>query len=481
MNILDLSSINLGPLDANDDEHLPEYFVSFGDFENLVRKNRFIVVGAKGTGKSAIKKHLCENRRKAGKMTIDLDDSLGFSLSQIKTTSPAEVKNKMKGYIMSLILNHLSTSDDILDLDKKKIDKLKESIPLIQKLLTPLTLKAEGVVEYAIKDLFPKQKQGDLVRMLDPSVSATINAVLRNKDLWILIDDIDSVFTSDSIESSLRFVEGLIYAASDLSVRAFRKSVWILLLLRSEIYEELTRKATELDKEVTYIWEIVWDAEALKKCLAERIRWAFKEKKGKASWKYWSLLFDVSSEKDVEKLQNYLLERIINGPRDLLLLVELSRKTACKHSANKMKLKHIQESEYDYGKIKLRQITSNFQRIYWEIDRVIDRLFRKGQQFYTRAGLEKHINDNLLTDPVARDDFKELKWLRTCSSFLFIQILYRIGCIGYWDPPKRRYIYVLERLSPNRTLAKSTKFKLHSALAEYLELKTPSSEKKSRK
>lgn len=481
MNPIELSNIFLGHWDANDDEHLPEYFISFGDFTNLINKERFVVVGAKGTGKSAIRRHICETRKETDNMTIDLDDSLGFSLSQLKTTSPAEVKNKMKGYFVALIINHLLSSENISGQDKEKISRLKEGVPLIEKLLKPLRIKLGGIVEYAIKDLFPKQKQGNLLRILDPVVSATITEVLGKKDLWIIIDDIDSLFTSDNIESSLRFVEGLIYSASDLSIRIFKKKVWILLLLRSEIFEELTRKAVELDKEVTYIWEIVWDADALKKCLAERIRWVFGEKKGKPSWKYWTFLFDVSNENDVEKLQNYLLERIINGPRDLLFLVEQSRQTACKHSAGKIKLKHIKESEYLYGEIKLKQITSNFQRIYWDIDRVIDRLFRKGQQIYTRTSLDTHINDNLLTDPTARDDFKELRWLRTCNPFIFIQILYRIGCIGYWDPAKRRYIYVLERSSPDKTLVRSAKFKLHSALVEYLELKSLATKKKSKK
>jgi SpoVK/Ycf46/Vps4 family AAA+-type ATPase len=477
MNMPDLSNIYLGPLEANDDDNLTEYFVLFGDFSNVAKKNRFIVVGPKGTGKSAIKKHLYENRAAAGKLTIDLDDSLGFSLSQLKTKSPAEIKNKMKGYLIALILNHLSSLKDIPEQDKTRFEKLKKGEPLIEKLLKPLSIKA-GFVEYAIKDLFPKQKQSDLLKLIDPAVSETIREVLKKKDFWIIIDDIDTVFTSDDAESSLRFVEGLIYSASDLCIKTFKKRVWILLMLRSEIFEELLRKATELDKEMTYIWEIVWDAEALKKCLAERIRWAYGEKKGKPSWKYWTLLFDVSSEKEVESLQNYLLERIINGPRDLLLLVDQARETAEKRTLKKIRIKDIEDSEYNYGELKLRQITSNFQRIYWDIDLVIDRLFREGKQIYTRNELINHINNNLLTNPEVRSDFKTLTWLGKRSSFKFIQILYRTGCIGYWDESKRRYIYVLERSNPDKALAQSPRFKLHSALAEFLVLKPPQSRKK---
>jgi hypothetical protein len=465
----DLSKPFLGPLDADDDNNLREYFVSFGNFSGLLGKELFVVVGAKGTGKSAIKRHLCEIRKEKQRHTIDLQDTYGFSLSHLKTSSPSEIKNKMKGYFIALILKHLIDSPNLPSEHKEKLKSLTGEMSLFKKLIKPLKLKTP-FAEYAIKDLFPDNRRVNLLTMLDSAVSNAIVEALGEDDLWILVDDIDTVFTSDDEESSLRFIEGLIYSASDLSFRIFKRAVWIVLLLRSEIYEELTRKATELDKETPYFWEIAWDGESLKKLLAERIRWAFGMGSGEAVWKYWALLFDVKDESDTSLLQEYLIERSINGPRDLLLLIDMSRKMAAKQNAQKIDLSHVKESEYEYGKMKLRQITSNFQRIYAQVDRVIDRLFRGSQQIYSREDLEKHINDDLLTSPNAKGDFIDLRWLHTCNAFLFTEILYRIGFIGYLDPDAKRYIYVLEKSNPDKTLISSAEFKIHSAFTSYLEL-----------
>lgn len=469
MNILDISKRILGPPDANDDDNLNEYFISFGDFEDLMGKNRFIIVGPKGTGKSAIKKHVCMTRKENKQMVIDIDDSYGFPLSELKTQSSAEIKNKMKVYFKSIILRHLVDSEKVTQDKRNKINGIIGDMPWYQKLIKPVKLKLV-VAEYAISELFPTNKRGQLLQLLDPKIDDLIIDIIGNNDLWIVIDDIDTVFTSDDDKSSLRFVEGLIYSASDLSIRNFKKKVWIILLLRSEIYEELTRMATDLDKEVFYFWEIVWDDNSLKKCLAERIRWAANAEKGLPIWEYWSMLFDSKNEKSTTSLQSYLIERLINGPRDLLFLVDLARETAYSKKATKIKLSHIKESETKYGKQKLLQITSNFQRIYQDIDKVIDRLFRGKKQVYTREELEAQINNDLLTNPGARDDFRHLLWLRTCTSYLFIDIIYKIGVIGYWDPSAHRFIYVLQKSNPDETLLHSAKFKLHSALANYLEL-----------
>lgn len=478
MNKLDISVPILGPPDANDDDNLHNYFVLFGDFQDLNRKSRFAVVGAKGTGKSAIKKHLSRTRESSKLPVIEFDESLGFSLSALKTQSPAEIKNKMKGYLKTIILQYIASSSDLTKEQKNKVKKLLGDTPLYQRLLQGVTIKA-GIIEYALSELFPKNKRGQLARLLDPSVNGLIMDLLGDKDLWVFIDDIDTIFTSDDNNASLKFVEGLIYAVSDLSVRELKKKVWIVLLLRSEIYEELTRLATEMDKETTYFWKVAWDDESLKKCLSERVRWAAGAKEELPGWKYWALLFDTKNKASTTDLQSYLLKRLMNGPRDLILLTELARRVAHAGKAQRIAIKDLEKSEYEYGETKLRQINSNFQRIYPDIDKVVDRLFRKKKQVYSRKELETKINKDLLTNPTARQDFSHLSWVRMSTPFLFVDILYRVGIVGYFAPSEHRYIYVLQRSNPDKTLLKSTRYKIHSALSAYLELEAEQTKKKS--
>ncbi len=468
--MFDLSTLSLGPFDADDDTNISEYFVPFGDLDALLNKSKLIMVGVKGTGKSAVKKYLYALRERDGQFVIEIDDTYGVPLSELNSSSPAEIKNKMKGYLIGIVIRYLLESPDVDDDRKAELRKLEDRVPFIKKLLKNLKLKPV-YFELAVGELFAKNKRSGLLKVIDPSVTQVISNALEGKDLWILIDDIHRVFTSDNRDLSLRFVEGLIYTASDLSVGMFTKAVNLILFLRSEIYDELVLRAEELDKELQYIWRVVWDNDELKRFLAERIKWALDAKSGLKTWKYWQLFFDTKMKKETEELQNYLIERVINGPRDLLLQIDGARKLAVMDRAAKISLSHIQESEFSYGEEKLNQINRNFQHIYSDVKLVLDYLFRKGKQTYTRTALESRVNNNLLTKPEARKDFEQVRWLRTCTAFGFLEILYRVGFIGYWEPVYQRYVYVLEKASPNRTLVRSNKFKIHSAFTKYLELK----------
>jgi hypothetical protein len=378
----------------------------------------------------------------------------------------------MKGYFTALVLNHLSESLQILPENKSKLKTLGEGTPIIQKFLKPLKITTP-IGEYAISELFSSDKRAELLTVLDKKVVNEIKMALDENDLWLMIDDIDTIFTSDDANASLKFIEGLVGSASDINARVFGKSVWIVLFLRAEIYEELKRNASELDKVLSYVWPIAWDEDALTVFLGERIRWAFHSEKGLPIWEYFMLLFDVNNKSGALNTFKYLFERSINGPRDLLLLVDMARKVAATRGAERISLSDIKESEYDYGKTKLEQINSNFQRIYNDIDHVIDRLFRDGQQIYQRKELLKHIDDELLTHPKAREDFHELRWLRTCTSFRLMEILYQTGLIGYWGATKKRYVYALEKTKLDKTVTSETKFKVHNAFSTYLELTPP--------
>jgi hypothetical protein len=464
-----LSNLSLGPLDADRDENLKDYFITIEDFKNLIEKRLFIIVGPKGTGKSAIKRYLCDLRQNQQKLVIEINSKHGFPLDQLNTSSPAEIKNKMKGYFTALVLNHLSESPQILPKKKTKLKNLGDGTPIIQKFLKPLKITTP-IGEYAISELFSSNKRVELLTVLDNKVVDEIKTALDENDLWLMLDDIDTIFTSDDANASLKFIEGLVYSASDINARAFGKSVWIVLFLRAEIYEELKRKAIELDKVLSYIWQIAWDEDALMEFLGERIRWAFHSKKGLPNWEYFKLLYEVNNKSEALNIFKYLVERSINGPRDLLLLVDMARKVAATRGAARISLSDIKESEYDYGKTKLEQINSNFQRVYNDIDHVIDRLLRERKQIYQRKALLKHIDNELLTHPQAREDFRDLRWLRTCTSFRLMEILYQTGLIGYWDAAKKRYVYALEKTKLDQTVTGETKFRVHSAFSTYLEL-----------
>lgn len=474
MNKINLKKISFKPYDADIDKNLIEYFIPYGNFEKLLNGELFIVSGIKGSGKSAIKIYISENRKKNNQLTICLDrssPSYNIQLSDFKASSSYEIENKIKGYLSGIILQYVLNSPLINGKDKSRLTEFKNEIPLIKRIIESVKLKPP-FAEIAIKEIFPKKKKGELLKLINKSFIEEIKKILGNKDIWILFDDVDKVFISDDNSSSLEFIKGLICAVRYFN-NEYQKIVNIVILLRSEIYEELKVKFEELDKIRDFIWEIEWKSEDLQSLLSERIKWNLKNYKEQKDWKCWMIIFNVKNENQTIKYREYIIERLINGPRDLLYLVESAKENAILKGRNKISLSHIKEIESDYGNEKLLDVTRNYQRKYEDIIYVIDRLFRGTCQVYKRVELENQINKKILTNSYARDDFKHLRWLNMCTPYNFIEILYKIGVIGYWNSRKRRYIYSLERSKPEEIIFNSGNIKLiiHSAFKEHLSLK----------
>jgi len=154
------------------------------------------------------------------------------------------------------------------------------------------------------------------------------------------------------------------------------------------------------------------------------------------------------------------------------MLVDYARELAFQRDAKRISQAHIEESEFRYGKEKLRQIVANFGRNYPRINSVVERLFRKARGTYSRSELEDHINDSLLTNRAAMDSFAQLSWLGTCTAFSLITILYRVGVIGYLDPITENHVFVLEDKEPEKELIETNSLAVHPAFSKYLQLVT---------
>ena len=371
-----------------------------------------------------------------------------MSLSELNTSSPAEIKNKLKGYLTALVIRTLLRDPAIPRNDANELKRLGGKGSFLRRFVQKA--KVTQYLDFSLADVFLPEERSGLLQTMDPNMIATILRILDDRDIWILFDDIHTVFTSDDRELTIRFIEGLIYAASDLSVRIYNRMVFVVLFLRSEIFDELTLTAEELDKELGFVWRVNWGRDELVEFLAERIKWALDVERDMEIWKCWCQIFRAETKTAIREVQDYLIERVINGPRDLLLLVENARTAAVAAGASTIDRLHIEQGEYSYGDEKLNQINRNYQHVFSNMKSVLDFLFRQENQDYTRDDLETLLNDKLLTNPQARSDFQDTRWIRTRTPFAFTQILFQVGFIGYWNPTSRRYVFSLEEARPDR-------------------------------
>jgi hypothetical protein len=206
---------------------------------------------------------------------------------------------------------------------------------------------------------------------------------------------------------------------------------------------------------------VKWDKKELIDFLCARIVWGFKVEKDDP-WKIWKLLFETNTKKEVEEIQDYMIRRVINGPRDMLLLVDEAKKHAVSNKSSRISLSDIKASEYDYGEEKLFQINRNYQRVYVEIKYILEKYFRGFTQNTDRKEIQSLFKKEILKE-------SKLEWIRKSTPFNFIQILYKIGFIGYLNSANDHYIYSLEKPKMGH-MADDCQLKIHDAFVSYLEL-----------
>ena len=456
---MNLNELNLGPLDADDDSNIDKYFVQFGEFEDLQNKTKFVMVGVKGTGKSAVRKYLSTKEKHGGKFVIELDDSYNIPSKQMKDIGAIEITNRMESFLIKLILHYLLKEGNLESSERQKLNKI--NYPFFKKIIKTLQdTSVDFYVKTSLQELF-SQEQSEISEVLNTKTIETLQSVIGKNEVWIFIDDIHKVFSLDDADASLRFVEGLIYLASNINIRTFDRKVNVVLFVRSEIYQDLLLIAEELDKETQYIWNVEWDKNELINFLSARIAWGFKVERDDPL-KIWKLLFEANTNKEISEIQNYIIERVINGPRDMLLLVDEARKHAASNQSSKISLGDIKASEYDYGEEKLFQINRNYQRIYEEIKYILEKYFRGTSQKTNRKEIQDLFKKEILQE-------SKLEWIRKSTPFNFIQVLYKIGFIGYLDSPSNHYIFSLEKPKMGH-MANDCQLKIHDAFVAYLEL-----------
>ena len=68
----DLRGLNLGSLAAENDTALSSYFVRTEAFDRVQQANRWLVLGNRGSGKTAIFRTLAEQKRTEGRKVVEL-------------------------------------------------------------------------------------------------------------------------------------------------------------------------------------------------------------------------------------------------------------------------------------------------------------------------------------------------------------------------------------------------------------------------
>lgn len=440
-NSVDLQKLKFGSDDAERDAKngfLSKVFLKTSFYNRVRDGERELVVGRKGSGKSALCLSLKSALETEGRSVVLVTPKLLSvpKIQQLKVNSISREESyvlswkyvllvkisfelialieklnlEIEGHNKSLLRDVKKFLSENGEIKKGIWGKLLEALNVFKKISAKIGLFDVGF------EASNQQLQIDAANLLEGFEKKLENLLISLDyiDITILIDRIDEVWSP--VEESELMVIGLINAIHDLN--STLHNTRIVLFLRSDIYDIL--KFNDADKLRNLEERIIWSEVDLKQLIVTR---------GKISSgsnitdvdALWGLFFDDKVNGDDSF--NYILDRTLKRPRELIQFCNLSLTLAQNKGQNKITKSIILEAEGQYSNWKLNDLASEF-LVQHPFLRDLLALFQGFQPEFTRDEFDERYG--AVQKKLARQ-YPELYSLGANS---MLQVLFRIGFLG---------------------------------------------------
>lgn len=441
---MDLRSVDFGRDTAEFDQHLSEYFLETPTFQLVVDGQRSIVIGRKGTGKTALVKYMSEGERPSHEYIlkiesshatyVKIDENLRSFVSQVKNLDSSFKLGWLFTVVLALVERF--TKETTLAVTKEERDLHKFALAnLGYDPADPISAIAGYVTSWIknLKSLGPAHRASpaarepslDEPRLLQLIVGAVDRVTKKGKRVYFLFDRLDERW--DGSELYANFLQGLLLAIKDL--RANCPRVCPVVFLRDDIFDEVTKGFQHIDHYRMEIEQIRWDERSLLEMAALRIASSMRRKGDRFAdgdaVALWRVVFpeDVPFKKNPIPSHAYMIERTLSRPRDIILFATKARDVALARRNSHVTAKDLTHAETDYSQTKLKDLFAECSYRYPGLDQVVQRFRRK------TAGFDRDELRMLLLE-IAEEVGPQVGWIPT-NEIEFMKDLYSIGFLSY--------------------------------------------------
>ncbi|MGF1525660.1 MAG: P-loop ATPase, Sll1717 family [Candidatus Competibacterales bacterium] len=432
---MQLNQIDWGDDSAEKDENLLEYFVSSDAFDRLINRRRSLVVGRKGSGKSALLKkldnyfsneentHVVKITPNFNTLRVVLNDTslqTGFGeeiffqhtwLRQILISCLCKIGHRAKGtycsgslaFARSLAKSSNATSRDLVE---NIIDILKR-----------LKLKVGNLGEFGLS----LEKEFRNASDIEEFQHHTIELCKGGARFVALVDDLDLGW--DNSQTANNLLLGLLLASNCLS--ALNKSIHTVVFLREDVYTILIGRTQHADK-YRDVERIRWTQHQLIKILGERINF---NRRRDGEDELDNPFYSVSPQTiGTSNTDNWLVERTLFRPRELIQLARYYTQDLKSEEPSDRRLK---DSEQTYSRWKLDDLCAEYSNQYPDLISVMTYWrtnFSRHRYHLKREEIEHILMEIMINVPINEQWFNRLVTDTDIGGFL--SILYEIGFIG---------------------------------------------------
>lgn len=359
---MDLQKIDLGKDEAEQDQRLHEYFLQTASYKNALSGQKTIIVGRKGSGKSAIFSLLQSELENLGNLVIPItpDQYSWSTLRDYKEQGILPEQAHTNAWKFTLLSSLVWKLNDVGLISSKS--KLSEFYKFMKDSYVPKKDEWFSGIVSGIKNFLGGIKTQWVwfdwkeinnpvtpLRIIDEIKNLLINDWVNDQPVRILLDRLDDSW--DASKESQYVIIGLLKAANELNTLFARKLI-VTVFLRSDIYDNLF--FDDQDKLRQYEEIITWDSEELKAIVSERVKVSLDiEKLDNKS--IWQKLFSDKAYRSRALPEKYIIDRTFKRPRDIISFTRFALEKAIQngHSAiEPVDTRTAEEEKYSLSKYK---------------------------------------------------------------------------------------------------------------------------------
>lgn len=462
---------------AEDDHDLMHYFVSTPSFQSVLSRQKSVVIGPKGSGKSAILKAIVTHsginnaivitpeifatsmlKQFVEKSASHLDEEEAFVSTWIFTILIEVFKrfaNNTKGIpskALKGIREYLKANTQYQDMDifTRFIGYLKriESVKVGSYELTVKTRMLQDL--YALEGLY--------------ALIPTLRDALKD-DILILIDELDQGW--DNSPHSNKFLAALLQAA--IRIQRLGLNVHVVVFIRSEIFDLVKYQLDQLDKLRSSIDVLSWSPSELGTLVLKRIGHSLDIEINNVDFK---IINEIFGDLNLGFSGfDYILSRTTKRPREVLQFMKHAHSVATQSRHKRIMREDIIRAEEDFSGWKIEHICTEYKYIFPKLRDLLWAFRTRGPVLSTDA-MTTTIKD--YHKSVGEAELPQ--WARVPEREI-IQQLFAIEFIGVERPRSLarnssgillNYEFAYER--PSANVKNTTSFLVHPAFWRVLEL-----------
>jgi hypothetical protein len=318
-----LKALNFGEVDSESEPDLERRFVRTEDFDRFLNPHNVIILGPKGSGKSALfemfAKHLPSTHKLAGDRlsNVLIGTGTGFGDLTELTTTDIQSFQKLPSFDYASVWKlyiALKLAMEISRLGYNSEGPLRDFLratrrvrdyrigPMMSSAWCLIAGNAPSELQINVMGTGATIRSGRAtLDVLDLLADMQRVLALNNRRMWLLFDKIDEIYPTDPAERD-RALEGLFPAC--MAIQRSFPNIVPRIFIRSDLYGpqlQFTNKSHLVGKQ----FEIEWDAPALRLLLIKRAQASSQEVRD-----YLGSIVTGLASRDPESLSNHELATI---------------------------------------------------------------------------------------------------------------------------------------------------------------------------